>query len=49
MAFVRQIAQTVTVLHEGALLCEGPVDQVQRDPRVIEIYLGREKHAGAAH
>ena len=49
MTFVRQIAQTVTVLHEGALLCEGPVDQVQRDPRVIEIYLGREKHAGAAH
>ena len=49
MTFVRQIAQTVTVLHEGALLCEGPVDQVQRDPRVIEIYLGREKRAGAAH
>jgi urea transport system ATP-binding protein len=43
MTFVRQIAQTVTVLHEGAVLCEGPVDQVQRDPRVIEIYLGREK------
>jgi urea transport system ATP-binding protein len=43
MTFVRQIAQTVTVLHEGALLFEGPVDQVQRHPRVVEIYLGREK------
>ncbi|HUI27644.1 MAG TPA: urea ABC transporter ATP-binding protein UrtD [Candidatus Kryptonia bacterium] len=43
MAFVRQIAQTVTVLHEGALLFEGPVEQVQRHPRVVEIYLGREK------
>src|SRR2546427_168545 len=49
MTFVRQIAQTVTVLHECALLCEGPVDQVQRDPRVIEIYLGREKRTSAAH
>lgn len=49
MTFVRQIAQTVTVLHEGALLCEGPVEQVQRDPRVIEIYLGREQRTHAEH
>jgi urea transport system ATP-binding protein len=49
MTFVRQIAQTVTVLHEGALLCEGPVEQVQRDPRVIEIYLGRETQPHAEH
>ena len=48
MTFVRQIAHTVTVLHEGALLCEGPVEQVQRNQRVIEIYLGREKHTHAA-
>jgi urea transport system ATP-binding protein len=41
MEFVRQIARTVTVLHQGALLCEGPVDQVQRDPRVLEVYLGQ--------
>jgi urea transport system ATP-binding protein len=41
MAFVRQIARTVTVLHQGGLLCEGPVDQVQSDPRVLEVYLGR--------
>jgi urea transport system ATP-binding protein len=44
---VRQIARTVTVLHEGMLLCEGPVDQVQRDPRVVEIYLGREREQHA--
>jgi urea transport system ATP-binding protein len=49
MTFVRQIARTVTVLHEGAVLCEGPVAKVQNDPRVIEIYLGRESRKHAAH
>ncbi len=43
MVFVRQIARTVTVLHQGSLLCEGTVDQVQADERVIEVYLGRKK------
>ena len=41
MEFVRQIARTVTVLHQGTVLCEGPVEQVQRDPRVLEVYLGQ--------
>jgi len=41
MEFVRQIARTVTVLHQGAVLCEGPVEQVQQDPRVLEVYLGQ--------
>jgi urea transport system ATP-binding protein len=41
MEFVRQTAQKVTVLHEGTILCEGLVEQVQSDPRVIEVYLGR--------
>ena len=41
MEFVRQIANDkVTVLHQGALLCEGKMEQVQNDPRVIEVYLG---------
>jgi urea transport system ATP-binding protein len=43
MEFVRQIARTVTVLHEGTVLCEGPVEKIQSDPRVMEIYLGRKK------
>ena len=45
MVFVRQIAagRKVTVLHQGSILCEGPVDEVQNNERVIEIYLGR-KH-----
>ena len=43
MTFVRQISQgrKVTVLHQGHVLCEGPVDEVQSDERVIEVYLGR--------
>ena len=41
MEFVRQTAHRVTVLHEGSVLCEGSVDTVQRDPRVVEVYLGR--------
>ena len=40
MEFVRSIASTVTVLHEGRLLAEGTMEQVQNDPRVIEVYLG---------
>ncbi len=43
MEFVRQIARTVTVLHQGSVLCEGTMDQVQNDPRVIEVYLGDSK------
>ncbi len=41
MEFVRQIAQKVTVLHQGSVLCEGNIDEVQNDPRVIEVYLGK--------
>ncbi|HEX4119006.1 MAG TPA: urea ABC transporter ATP-binding protein UrtD [Verrucomicrobiae bacterium] len=45
MTFVRQIARKVTVLHQGTVLCEGPVDEVQNNERVIEVYLGRKKKA----
>jgi urea transport system ATP-binding protein len=40
MEFVRKIAHTVTVLHQGKVLAEGSMDAVQRDERVIEVYLG---------
>ena len=45
MVFVRQIASKVTVLHQGHVLCEGTVDEVQNDERVVEVYLGRKKKA----
>jgi urea transport system ATP-binding protein len=41
MEFVRQIARKVTVLHQGSVLCEGTIDEVQNDPKVIEVYLGQ--------
>jgi urea transport system ATP-binding protein len=43
MTFVRQIARKVTVLHQGSVLFEGTVDEVQNNERVIEVYLGRKK------
>ena len=40
MAFVRSIADQVTVLHEGSVLAEGPMEVVQNDPDVVRVYLG---------
>jgi len=40
MEFVRSIARRVTVLHEGKVLADGPMSQIQADPRVVEVYLG---------
>ncbi len=41
MAFVRELAVKVTVLHEGTVIAEGSIDQVSENERVIEVYLGR--------
>jgi urea transport system ATP-binding protein len=40
MAFVKQIAHKVTVMHQGKILAEGPMEKVQADPKVIDVYLG---------
>jgi urea transport system ATP-binding protein len=40
MDFVRSIAKRVTVLHQGSVLAEGTMDEVQNNPRVVEVYLG---------
>jgi urea transport system ATP-binding protein len=51
MAFLRRFASAVTVLHEGRILSEGTVEEVQADERVREVYLGRsrdERSGGAA-
>lgn len=42
MEFVRSIARTVTVLHQGSVLAEGTMDQIQNNPAVVEVYLGEE-------
>jgi len=46
MTFVKQIARgnPVTVLHQGHVLCEGTFEEVQSNPKVREVYLGRGKH-----
>ena len=40
-AFIGRIARKVSVLHEGSILAEGTLEQVQADQRVVEVYLGR--------
>ncbi|MGR5178440.1 urea ABC transporter ATP-binding protein UrtD [Vibrio parahaemolyticus] len=40
MDFVRSIASHVTVLHQGHVLAEGTMDQVQSHPEVKQVYLG---------
>ena len=45
MEFIRRLDSPVTVLHQGSVLCEGSMDQVQQDQRVIEVYLGTREDA----
>jgi urea transport system ATP-binding protein len=40
MDFVKKIAHKVTVMHQGKILAEGPMDKIQSDPRVVDVYLG---------
>ncbi len=41
MSFIKAISDIVTVLCDGSVLAQGPLEQVQADERVIEVYLGR--------
>lgn len=42
MSFVREIADVITVMHMGTMLAEGPIAEIENDPRVKEVYLGSE-------
>lgn len=42
MSFVREIADLVTVMHMGQLLAQGTIAEIERNPRVREVYLGTE-------
>ncbi len=41
MQFVRDAATCVTVMHDGEIICEGTMDEVENNRQVIEVYLGR--------
>lgn len=40
MGFVRDIAETISVMHQGRLLAEGSIEQISQDAGVREAYLG---------
>jgi len=40
MAFVREIADVVSVMHMGSLLAQGPISEIEANDRVREVYLG---------
>ena len=42
MEFIRRLESNVTVLNQGSVLCEGSMDEIQNDPKVIEVYLGKQ-------
>lgn len=42
MDFIRQVSNNLTVLHHGAVLAQGTVEDIQRNNKVQEVYLGRE-------
>lgn len=41
MAFVREIAQRVTVFHQGKIFSEGSIDEISSNEDVKQIYLGK--------
>ena len=41
MEFIRRLDSSVSVLNQGSVLCEGTMDTIQKDKRVIDVYLGR--------
>ena len=43
MDFIRRLESNVTVLNQGSVLCEGSMDEIQSDPKVIEVYLGKQE------
>ncbi len=47
LQFIRMVAATVTVFHQGQILVEGPADAVMADQRVKQVYLGQPPTPGA--
>jgi branched-chain amino acid transport system permease protein len=47
MEFVRRLDVPVTVFHQGRIFAQGSLDELRRDERVLDIYLGRRAHVEA--
>lgn len=47
MGFVKEIGDVISVMHQGRLLAEGTVEEIERHPRVREVYLGSVGISGA--
>ena len=45
MQFIRQIAKIVTVFHQGQVLAEDTMENIQRNQTVLDVYLGRSGRA----
>ena len=43
MEFIRRLESNITVLNQGSVLCEGTMEEIQKDPKVIEVYLGKQE------
>ena len=43
MEFIRRLDSPVTVLHQGHVLCDGSMEEIQHNPKVIEVYLGQQE------
>ena len=41
MEFIRRLDSNVSVLNQGTVLCEGTMDKIQKNQKVIDVYLGR--------
>jgi branched-chain amino acid transport system permease protein len=48
MEFVRALDVPVTVFHQGNVFASGSLEELRRDERILDIYLGRQGHGHVA-
>jgi len=49
MRFVVALADKITVLNSGSVIAEGTPEEIQANPNVIEVYLGKKYRVAASH